>query len=375
MNIYPLVDIDNDWIPKYLFETFQKYSNIRFVKVPEQADLIWILSHYILWDSLLPISVPEKILYRLQVDKLLPHSRWQQLMKLKQHYITQRRSSLIQIPIIGSYHHLVPEKEYHFLDTIQRLDAICDAIHCYAEINIKPNQHYFSKPIFHRPYWIDLNDFFPLNNKTTLRQRWNIPSDKIVIGSFQRDTERSGKPKLEKGPDVLCDVLEQLDPEQYFVLLSGVRRGYVEGRLQSMGMPYRNLGFVAREEMNALYNTLDYYLVTSRYEGGPQAILECMATNIPIYSTPVGIAHSLSPSVICHTTADFVAALETPYPAILDRHRQTVQNDYAVEVVIPQYETAFAEIIATYSNVSPFYDHTPNISWHYPTKQESQYST
>jgi glycosyltransferase involved in cell wall biosynthesis len=35
---------------------------------------------------------------------------------------------------------------------------------------------------------------------------------------------------------------------------------------------------------------LDLYLVTSRTEGGPKAILEAMATGVPIVSTKVGMA-------------------------------------------------------------------------------------
>ena len=47
------------------------------------------------------------------------------------------------------------------------------------------------------------------------------------------------------------------------------------------------------ETLNKLYNTLDLYLVTSRYEGGPQAILECLVTKTPILSTRVGIASEI----------------------------------------------------------------------------------
>ena len=36
------------------------------------------------------------------------------------------------------------------------------------------------------------------------------------------------------------------------------------------------------------YNLLDLYLITSREEGGPKALLESMACKIPIISTPVG---------------------------------------------------------------------------------------
>jgi glycosyltransferase involved in cell wall biosynthesis len=35
------------------------------------------------------------------------------------------------------------------------------------------------------------------------------------------------------------------------------------------------------------------YIVASRYEGGPQAILECAATKTPIISTDVGVSQEI----------------------------------------------------------------------------------
>ena len=46
----------------------------------------------------------------------------------------------------------------------------------------------------------------------------------------------------------------------------------------------------AIENLNELYNCLDLYIVTSRYEGGPQSIFECALTKTPILSTNVGVA-------------------------------------------------------------------------------------
>ena len=43
-------------------------------------------------------------------------------------------------------------------------------------------------------------------------------------------------------------------------------------------------------ELNELYNILDLYIVSSRYEGGPRSIIECGLTKTPIISTDVGIA-------------------------------------------------------------------------------------
>ena len=46
---------------------------------------------------------------------------------------------------------------------------------------------------------------------------------------------------------------------------------------------------VNSNELNELYNCLDLYLVSSRVEGGPRAIIECGIANVPIISTNVGI--------------------------------------------------------------------------------------
>ena len=44
---------------------------------------------------------------------------------------------------------------------------------------------------------------------------------------------------------------------------------------------------------------MDLYIVSSRIEGGPQAVMECAITKTPIISTDVGVASEvLSPSSI-----------------------------------------------------------------------------
>ena len=48
-----------------------------------------------------------------------------------------------------------------------------------------------------------------------------------------------------------------------------------------------------------MYNSLDLYIVSSRFEGGPQSIPECAATKTPIISTNVGCSEAyLSPESI-----------------------------------------------------------------------------
>jgi glycosyltransferase involved in cell wall biosynthesis len=127
-----------------------------------------------------------------------------------------------------------------------------------------------------------------------MRAAYGLPQDGYLIGSFQRDTEGCDlrSPKLEKGPDLLCDALERIATTRsdVLVVLAGWRRQYVEGRLLRAGIRYRKFERPPTPALRDLYRCLDLYMVTARHEGGPQAIPECAALGVPIVSTHVGIA-------------------------------------------------------------------------------------
>jgi glycosyltransferase involved in cell wall biosynthesis len=125
-----------------------------------------------------------------------------------------------------------------------------------------------------------------------------LPETAFVAGSFQKDGVGFGEglePKLVKGPDVLVSALERLRaaaPELH-VLLTGPARGYVRHELERLGIPYRHVLARTRAELGRAYHALDVYLVTSRQEGGPKAVLEAMATGVPLVTTRVGQAQEL----------------------------------------------------------------------------------
>jgi glycosyltransferase involved in cell wall biosynthesis len=208
---------------------------------------------------------------------------------------------------------------------------------------------YFIRPIILLPYWIDTSLFYPLSTdqKNGTRLILGIPQDKIIIGNFQRDTEADlVTPKLEKGPDIFCDIIESLDPQRYYVLLAGPRRNYVENRLKQHQFLFKNLGKIPYSQMNQLYNAIDYYFVTSRCEGGPQAILEAMATKTKIYSTPVGISDILSQQVICSAPHQFTTALTKLYSdSVIETHYQTAQQ-FNCQKVVKYYEETFMDLYA-----------------------------
>lgn len=130
------------------------------------------------------------------------------------------------------------------------------------------------------------------------RKEFGVPYDAVVIGSFQKDGIGWGEgaePKLIKGPDVFLKAVDLLRArvKEVFVVLSGPARGFVKTGLERLGIPYRHVFLPDYARIGRLYHTLDAYLVTSREEGGPKAVLESMASGIPLISTRVGQAEDL----------------------------------------------------------------------------------
>lgn len=147
------------------------------------------------------------------------------------------------------------------------------------------------------PFGIDSPIFKRVSSpeKEKIRKELGIPLDRIVFGSFQKDGVGWGdgmEPKLIKGPDIFVALMEKLSKDfPVFVLLTGPSRGYVKSNLQKKGIPFKDMGYFKDfSQIGKYYNAIDIYPVTSRIEGGPQQILEAMASGIPVLSTKMGIA-------------------------------------------------------------------------------------
>ena len=174
-------------------------------------------------------------------------------------------------------------------------------------LNLKP------VPIIDIPFWVNDNLWtVSRDRKQELRAKYNLPQDGFLVGSFQRDSEgETFNPKLEKGADILVDVLKSIHKQNLYVVLTPWRRRFVMNKLDEAGISYskhfphnKQISFI---EVNELYNCLDLYLVTSRVEGGPLAIPECAATKTPILAHKVGLAHDglLNDQSILSSSVDY----------------------------------------------------------------------
>ncbi|OUV59289.1 MAG: hypothetical protein CBC82_10325 [Cellvibrionales bacterium TMED122] len=206
--------------------------------------------------------------------------------------------------VLCTIHHIDEDKfTKQEQEEFQDRDQYVDAYHVISDTTFEQVNKLTTKPVHKIPFWVNQNIWFTIENKDLLRKKYNIAHNSFLVGSFQRDTEGDDliSPKLSKGPDQFVKILLELRKKQdnLLVILTGKRRNYVIEELTKHSIDFKYYEMVSFGEINELYNILDLYIVASRYEGGPQSILECGIIKTPIISTNVGIAKEiLSPESI-----------------------------------------------------------------------------
>lgn len=209
--------------------------------------------------------------------------------------------------VLTWFHTVTNDKRLRFIPQIQKHVA---KIHTACQMTKQQLQSagIAAEKIHVIPLGTDTTIFRPLTSKNShenaatakqeLRQKLHLPTNKYIIGSFQKDGDGWGEgmtPKLIKGPDIFCDVVEKLAKTlPIHVLLTGPARGYVKNRLKQAGITYSHHFLSRHTDTVPYFQALDLYIIASRIEGGPQAILEAWATGIPIVSTKVGMVPDIS---------------------------------------------------------------------------------
>jgi glycosyltransferase involved in cell wall biosynthesis len=161
------------------------------------------------------------------------------------------------------------------------------------------------KQVVRIPIGVDTRLFSPPTEiqRRAARANLGIPDGAVVIGSFQKDGVGWGdgmEPKLIKGPDVFLKAIEQVKRHvPVVVMLTGPARGFVKLGLERMGVPFVHRYVQSHAQLVECYHALDFYMVTSREEGGPMGLMESMASGVPVVSTAVGMAPDLIVDEVC----------------------------------------------------------------------------
>ena len=285
--------IDNQkWICDRLKDQFMQYYPEYIVKQPEEADYIWYIAP---WNYL---YIPDGYTFL----------EWQALLNSKKVVATIHHIDVDNLKA-GKY-----SRQFKFIRTYaSQIHSICpQTTRDIQKLGI------FDIPIITKYFWEKDPQFYPVDGeeKAKLRRKYGIDGESFVIGSFQND-------KKSKSPEIFLNIVLDMIKlgRKIEVILSGRNRNFLTYNFANLEVKYHYFSMVPLEVINELYNCLDLYVVSSKYEGGPRSILECALTRTPIISTKVGIAQEFMDANSLFDVNDWTTYRNsTPNPDILAKN-------------------------------------------------------
>lgn len=303
MKIY-LSKINESWIIDRVREDWYKHNPETSTENIKEAEIVWIISPWI-WGN-----IPKRHLKNKKV-------------------------------VCSIYHIDFDNFDGKEKKDFYKRDEFVDFYHVISKKTREQLQELTSKKIISIPFWVDQTIWHPLKDKKEIRKKFGLMKDDYLIGSFQRDTEGSDllSPKLIKGPDIFLEIVRKIfeKNKNLKVVLAGNRRQYLINNFNKYDIPFVYFEMVDFKTLNRLYNILDLYLVTSRVEGGPQAILECAATKTPILSTDVGVASEILDSKSIYTPDTFDQAQTNT------EHAYKISQEYTIPVGMLKFNNMFKD--------------------------------
>ena len=131
---------------------------------------------------------------------------------------------------------------------------------------------------------VDSDFFFPRGLRRRMRERFGIPAEAPVVGAISRFVPQKGCDILVRAmARVVADVPECL----CLFVGDGPLRRETEQLAQRLGVAER---FVWRDfsaDPREVYEAVDIFALSSRYEGMPYTLLEAMSMGLPVVATAV----------------------------------------------------------------------------------------
>ncbi len=154
------------------------------------------------------------------------------------------------------------------------------------------------------PNGIRIEDFPPRDGNPELRAKLGIPRDAFVVGSVGHLRPEKNFVRL-----VEAFALLALDPPARLLLVGeGPERANIERRARELGVLQRVhlVGYQPRAQ--PFYQAMDVFALSSDTEQMPVALLEAMASALPVVATDVGDVDDIVPEEARH----FLVSLSKP---------------------------------------------------------------
>jgi glycosyltransferase involved in cell wall biosynthesis len=209
------------------------------------------------------------------------------------------------------------------------------------------------------PGGIDLERFRPASNKSEIRQKYNIPEDKVILFSVRNLVPRMGLENLIRAFNILIKKAVDI-----YLVLGG--KGPLKDELialrEKLGLEdyIRFADFIPEKQLPSFYQMADIFILpTKELEGFGLVTLEAMASGLPVLGTPVGgtkeILGKFNPHFLFDDTNpesiaslilekyDIIKKNPQSWKQIANQCRGFVENNYSWEQNVDSLESLLFE--------------------------------
>ena len=208
-----------------------------------------------------------------------------------------------------------------------------------------------------RSFGLSRNQIVVINNPVDVDEiAMRSNCNKVMLLQNTFNILAAGKLKYQKGFDLLLRSMAYIRSDKFHLTILG--QGPEENYLKKLARELRLVkivtfaGFV--ENPYAFMTEADLFVLSSRFEGFPNVVLEAMAcgTSVVAFECPGGINEIIEEGVngwkvSPEDTRALARAIETAMKTPLDTNliRKSVQERFGVEKIVHKYEKVFLEVL------------------------------
>ncbi len=240
------------------------------------------------------LSAKNNILLLLQYSKIIKYCKENQIQLIHAHlpwagFVSRIVHKATGIPVLYTEHNM--QERYHFITRyINKWTFNSQTLGIGVSEDVTKSINQNIKPSI--PTKTILNgvntDSFQRNNiqeRTDIRQQFNIPQDAIVVGTvavfrFQK--------RLDKWIEILKDAIDK-NPNIYGIIIgAGILEEEIKAKHKELNVGDRIVFAGLQTNVKPFYEAMDIFMMSSSFEGLPIALLEAMSMSCAVVSTDAG---------------------------------------------------------------------------------------
>lgn len=130
-------------------------------------------------------------------------------------------------------------------------------------------------------------------DRTRVRRELGVADDEVLIGTVANYREQKGYPELLEAARI---VLDAVPTARFAAVGQGPLEAEIEALHQRLGLGARFALLGYREDPERVLAACDVFVLASRYEGYPVALMEALCLGLPVVATAVGgVAQAVTP--------------------------------------------------------------------------------